>query len=110
MLAMRATLYAIVFVSASLVHCEQAETQSAGNLNALRGLAPLSALVASDLGRAALASNLSITGAIQDGTQPQQILLRLGEQQQLALRDAFITNGQHAWRNLPILNELSEHG
>jgi hypothetical protein len=91
--AMRATLCAIVFASASLVLCEQAETQSAGNLNALRGLAPLSVLTASDLGRTALASNLSITAAIQDGTQSQPILLSLAEQQQLALRDAFITDG-----------------
>ena len=74
---MRATLCAIVFASVSLVLCEQAETQSAGNLNALRGLAPLSVLTASDLGRAALASNLSITAAIQDGTQSQPILLPL---------------------------------
>ena len=90
---MRATLCAIVFASASLVLCEQAETQSAGNLNALRGLAPLSVLTASDLGTTALASNLSITAAIQDGTQSQPILLPLAEQQQLALRDAFITDG-----------------
>jgi membrane-associated phospholipid phosphatase len=89
---MHAILCAIVFISASLGHCEGAD-QSASNLSALRGLAPFSVLAASDPGTAALASNLSITGAIQDGTQAQPTLLPFAEQQQLALRDAFITDG-----------------
>lgn len=67
--------------------------QTATNLNALLGLAPVSTLENSAAGRAALAANLTVTGSIQDGTARQPPLLPIPEQQQQALRDAFITRG-----------------
>jgi hypothetical protein len=70
-----------------------AAAQSAPNLSALRGLASISVLGGSEAGRAALDANLVVTGAIQSGTAPPPLLLPLAEQRQLALRDAFITDG-----------------
>ncbi|MCJ2068930.1 phosphatase PAP2 family protein [Methylobacterium sp. J-030] len=70
--------------------------QSATNLTALWGLAPVSALSASQDGRAALDANLKVTGEIQSGAARQPLLLSLPEQRQLALRDAFITDGNAA--------------
>jgi len=70
-----------------------ASAQTAANLNALQGLAPVSALDNTPAGVAALSGNLAITGGIQDGTLHQPTLLPFAEQQQLALRDAFITGG-----------------
>lgn len=67
--------------------------QSAANMLALGGLAPVAALPGSSEGRAALAANLAMTGAIQVGTAKQPLLLPFAEQQQLAVRDAFITDG-----------------
>ena len=73
-----------------------ADAQTPPNLKALQGLAPVSALGNTDPGRAALAGNLAITGDIQDGTARQPTLLPFPEQQQQALRDAFIT-GRNAY-------------
>lgn len=70
-----------------------ASAQSAPNLTALRGLAPVSALAHSAEGRAALEANLRVTGEIQFGGGQPAFLLPLAEQRQLALRDAFITDG-----------------
>ena len=70
-----------------------ADAQSATNMAALRGLAPVSALSSSPDGRAALASNYTVTGGIQTGVVRQPTLLPFAEQQQQALRDAFITDG-----------------
>ncbi len=70
-----------------------AAAQSAQNLTALKGLAPVSALGASETGRAALDANLTVTGAIQAGTGAVPFLLPLSDQRQLALRDSFITDG-----------------
>ncbi|KQP29739.1 PA-phosphatase [Methylobacterium sp. Leaf104] len=70
-----------------------AVAQSAPNLTALGGLAPVSILRGSEAGRAALDANLAVTGAIQSGTTKTPLLLPLAEQRQLALRDAFITDG-----------------
>jgi hypothetical protein len=70
--------------------------QSAPNLTALRGLAPVSVLAAGEAGRAALDANLKITGDIQSGAADQPLLLPLEAQRQLALRDAFITDGNAA--------------
>ena len=67
--------------------------QTVTNLNALQGLAPVSTLENSAAGRAALAANLAVTGAVQDSTAWQPTLLPIPEQQQQALRDAFITRG-----------------
>ncbi|KQP94252.1 PA-phosphatase [Methylobacterium sp. Leaf113] len=70
-----------------------AVAQSAPNLAALRGLAPVSALGGSAEGQAALAANLRVTGDVQEGGVPALRLLPLAEQRQFALRDSFITDG-----------------
>ena len=70
-----------------------ATAQTETNIIVLGGLAAVTALEATDAGKAALAANLAVTGAIQDGGADQPTLLPFSEQQQLALRDAFITHG-----------------
>ena len=70
--------------------------QTAANLAAIRGLAPVSALSSSAAGNAALAANFTVTGGIQTGAIRQPTLLPFAEQQQQALRDAFITDGNLA--------------
>jgi PAP2 superfamily len=69
-----------------------ADAQTATNLTALRGLAPVSALSNTLDGQAALAANFTVTGGIQTGAIRQPTLLPFAEQQQQALRDAFITD------------------
>lgn len=71
----------------------RALAQSATNLTALKGLAPVAMLPNTEGGRAALSANLAVTGDIQTGVLKQPILLPFPEQQQLALRDCFITDG-----------------
>jgi hypothetical protein len=73
-----------------------AAAQTATDMAVLRGLAPVTVLPDSDEGKAALAANYSITGGIQTGAIRQSTLLPFAEQQQLALRDAFITRGNFA--------------
>jgi hypothetical protein len=73
-----------------------ADAQTAVNIVALRGLAPVSALSSSAAGKAALGSNYTVTGGIQTGVIRQPTLLPFAEQQQQALRDAFITDGNLA--------------
>src|SRR6202044_2692986 len=70
-----------------------ASAQSATNLAVLKGLAPVSVLSNSPAGEAALAVNFTVTGGIQTGAIRQPTLLPFAEQQQQALRDAFITDG-----------------
>ena len=70
-----------------------ADAQSVPNMAALKGLAPVSALSNTDDGMAALGSNFTVTGGIQTGAIRQPTLLPFAEQQQQALRDAFITDG-----------------
>ena len=70
-----------------------AQAQTAANLNALRGLTPVTTLDNTPAGKAALAANLTITGAIQNGIAHRPTLLPFPEQQQQALRDAYITSG-----------------
>jgi hypothetical protein len=65
-------------------------------LAALKGLAPVSALSANNAGRAALGANYTVTGGIQTGQIRQPTLLPFAEQQQQALRDAYITDGNLA--------------
>ena len=72
-----------------------ASAQTPANMAALKGLAPVTALPLTAQGRAALAANLAATGGIQTGALHQPTLLPFGEQQQLALRDAFITDGNY---------------
>lgn len=84
------SLLALLLLSFSAA--AQTETQ----LPVLQGLAPVTALDRTDAGKSALAANLAITGAIQDGTSAQPTLLPFPEQQQQALRDAWIT-GENAY-------------
>ena len=70
-----------------------ASAQSTTNLIALEGLAPVSVLAGTPTGKAALAANYAVTAAIQTGRLRQPTLLPFAEQQQQALRDAFITGG-----------------
>ncbi len=73
-----------------------ADAQTATNLAVLKGLAPVSALMSTPAGKAALSSNFVVTGGIQTGVIRQPTLSPFPEQQQQALRDAFITDGNLA--------------
>jgi hypothetical protein len=75
---------------AALLWSGAAAAQSATNMDALRGLAPAAALNENEAGKKALADNLAVTGAIQSGAANQPTLRPFPEQQQQALRDAFI--------------------
>src|SRR5580693_758743 len=77
----------------SLVH---AEAQTATNLAVLNGLSPLTVLSQTASGKVALSSNYAVTGGIQTAEIHQTTLLTFSEQQQQALRDAFITVGNLA--------------
>ncbi len=81
---------------ALMMGCAWADAQSLTNMAALKGLAPVSALSSSAAGKAALASNFTVTGGIQTGVIRQPTLSPFAEQQQQALRDAFITDGNLA--------------
>jgi hypothetical protein len=72
------------------------EAQSVTNIAVLKGLAPVTALSNTSEGSAALAANYRVTGGIQTGAIPQPTLLPFADQQQQALRDAFITGGNLA--------------
>ncbi len=71
--------------------CVQVQAQSASDLGTLKGLAPVSVLLNTDAGKAALGANYTVTGGIQTGTITQPNLLPFPIQQQQALQDAFIT-------------------
>lgn len=73
-----------------------AGAQSATDMVVLKGLAPVTVLEKTAEGRAALAANYTVTGGIQTGAIRQSTLLPFAEQQQQALRDAFITDGDLA--------------
>jgi hypothetical protein len=72
------------------------DAQSATDMAALNGLAPVTVLSQSDAGKAALGANYAVTGGIQTGSIPQPTLLPFPEQQQQALRDVFSTGGNLA--------------
>src|ERR1700744_3319850 len=78
-------------VDAQTAHEPAAHEQTGANLAALQGLAPVSALQASPGGKAALKANLAVTGAIQQGRAHLPTLRPFSQEQQEALRDAFIT-------------------
>ena len=56
----------------------------------------MTVLAGTPAGKAALSANFTVTGGIQNGTIRQSTLLPFAEQQQQALRDAFITDGNLA--------------
>lgn len=68
------------------------KAQTAADVVALEGLAPVTTLSKSNAGRAALGANFTVTGAIQTGEWKQPMLLPFAEQQQQALRDVFQTD------------------
>jgi PAP2 superfamily len=70
--------------------------QSATDMAVLKGLAPVTVLSNTPEGTAALAANYTVTGSIQTGAIRQATLLPFAVQQQQALRDVFITNGNLA--------------
>jgi hypothetical protein len=74
----------------------QTSAQTATNLAVLRGLSPLTVLPNSPEGKAALAANFTVTSDIQTGALRQPTLLSFADQQQQALKDAFITDGNLA--------------
>jgi len=74
----------------------QAVAQTATDMTVLKGLVPVTVLSKSSEGNAALAANFVVTGGIQNGTIRQATLLPFAEQQQQALRDVFITDGNLA--------------
>lgn len=90
---MRACLLVVIVCAGALLSPGTATAQSVTSLAVLRGLAPVTTLENTEEGRAALAANLTVTGAIQNGTAGQPTLLPFADQQQQALRDAFITDG-----------------
>ena len=81
----------ISLLAAATLTAHGAATLGVANMNALEGLAPITALGNTDAGKAALASNFTITGDIQSGVAHQPLLLSFADQQQQALRDALIT-------------------
>lgn len=87
-------LLGVAALCALLPFC--AEAQSVTDMVVLKGLAPVTALPNTYAGRAALASNYAVTGGIQTGAIRQPTLLPFTEQQQQALRNAFITDGDLA--------------
>lgn len=66
--------------------------QSTPDVETLKGLAPVSVLLNSDRGKAALAANYNVTGGIQACTLKQPTLLPFPQQEEQALQDAFITD------------------
>ncbi|GAB7069798.1 hypothetical protein JCM12141A_40870 [Mycolicibacterium hodleri] len=83
----------MIVCASALLSPGTATAQSVTSLTVLRGLTPVATLDNTDAGRAALAANLTVTGAIQNGIANQPTLLPFPDQQQQALRDAFITDG-----------------
>jgi PAP2 superfamily len=73
-----------------------AGAQGASNMAVLKGLSPVSVLPNSPQGKAALAANYAVTGGVQTGAIRQSTLLPFADQQQQALKDAFIADGDLA--------------
>ena len=92
---MRGRFLVLIFSSWTLLSL-QARAQSAAELGDLRGLAPVTVLLTSPEGKAALDANLKVTGGIQTGTIHQSTLLPFPEEQELALQDATITGANLA--------------
>jgi membrane-associated phospholipid phosphatase len=88
---LRKTLLVAAALCALLPRCGSAQTPT--DLAVLKGLAPVSVLLRTDEGKAALAANYTVTGGIQTGAIRQSTLLPFPVQQQQALYDAAITSG-----------------
>ena len=89
-------MLAVLFVVGPIA-CSIAVAQTTpSTVTVLRGLAPVATLSTSNQGRAALAANYTVTGGLQTGELRQATLLPFPEQEEQALRDAFITGGNLA--------------
>jgi autotransporter-associated beta strand protein len=91
---MRATKWSLGTIAAAMSAgwvVSPASAQTTINLNALQLLAPVSVLDNTAAGKAALATNYTVTGAIQQGTSGQPTLLPFAQQEQQALKDATLT-------------------
>jgi hypothetical protein len=86
----------IVALALCVLVSSQAPAQSAPDTAALKGLAPVSVLLNTDGGKAALGANYIVTGGIQTGAIAQPTLLPFPEQQEQALQDAFVTGSNLA--------------
>jgi hypothetical protein len=75
------TLGCLIGLLALMVGSAGADAQTAANRAVLRGLAPVSALSNTASGKAALASNYTVTGGIQTGAIRQPTLLPFAAQQ-----------------------------
>jgi PAP2 superfamily len=87
---------AMSFIIACVLAPFRLEAQTPTNMAVLKGLAPVTALENTLAGKAALGANYAVTGGIQTGAIRQPTLLPFAEQQQQALRDAYITDGNLA--------------
>jgi hypothetical protein len=74
----------------------QAGAQSADRYGCAEGAGAGCRAAETPAGKAALAANYTVTGGIQTGAIRQPTLLPFAEQQQQALQDAFITDGDLA--------------
>lgn len=92
----RALLCASVCALAPLAAAAQSTKEPDALIAALKGLAPVGTLPNTPEGQAALAANRHVTGALQTGLAQAPTLLPFHEQQQLALRDCLITDGNAA--------------
>lgn len=94
--AIRLSVKLLVGVAMCALAVGAVQAQSATDMAALKGLAPVTVLENTPAGQAALASNYAVTGGIQTGAIRQATLLPFAAQQQQALEDAFITFGDLA--------------
>ncbi|MEL4073271.1 phosphatase PAP2 family protein [Ochrobactrum sp. GPK 3] len=90
---MRFLVSPAIALALCLVSGGSGQAQTVTNMAALKGLSPVTVLGKTQSGNAALASNYVVTGGIQTNNLRQPTLLPFPEQQQQALRDAFITKG-----------------
>ena len=74
----------------------QASAQTATDMAAMKGLAPVTVLSNTNTGNAALGANYVVTGGIQIGVVAQPTLLPFAQQQQQALQDVFMTTANFA--------------
>lgn len=93
---MAAAVLAGAWLAAQVAGAGMASAQTATNMAALKGLAPVSELGKTPAGQSALSANYVLTGRIQTGAERLPTLLPLAQQRAQALKDAFITDGNLA--------------
>ena len=88
---MKRRIWLVSLALFTLISSQAPAQSSSAEVGALKGLAPVSVLLNTGAGKAALGANYTVTGGIQTGVIEQPTLLPFSEQQQQALRDAFST-------------------